>query len=149
MYIWSHLCLVVSLSPFIFSLLLPLFSLISSALSASLLLGSFFPPQLFIAGLLFLCLLSCFPHLAHGHPSHPISFSLLFPSFPISSSVPSIPSLLSSPGLNDLEMLLSFIWIWSGLDAHSKETFTEDCGQRMLCLQHFLWQVENSQSSDW
>ena len=42
MYIWSHLCLVVSPCPFIFSLPLPLFSLISSALSVPLRPSSFF-----------------------------------------------------------------------------------------------------------
>lgn len=87
MYIWSHLCLVVCLCPFIFSLILPLFSLISSALSAPLLLlSSFFSSTVHCWSTFLLPLLSLFSRcstriLSSSCPQSPILLSR-FGSYP-------------------------------------------------------------------
>ena len=132
MYIWSHLCLLVSLCPFIFSLLLPLFSLISSALSAPLLLlifllSSFFSSNVYCWSTFGLPLLSlpsfslCFSRSLLSS-SHPQSTVLLFlVDIPLFSFLCSCSLQLTLPsGLNDLEMLRSLIWICSQLEAHSE-----------------------------
>lgn len=141
MYIWSHLCLVVSLSPFIFSLLLPLFSLISSALSAPPTSPNCSSLDYFSSAF---SLIFSHRHPFHCHPSN--SLLLFSPSVLFSGSV---SNSLSSPGLNDLEMLPSFIWISSGLDVHSENASTESCGQKQhwwqCCHHHLLWHVKNSQ----
>lgn len=121
MYIWSHVCLVVS--PSLLSSPSPCLYSLSSPLPFQLFSSSSFSvppfPLLFVAGLFF-CFFSLFLQhllLMSSLVTYP-SLSLCYPSH--FSSLALFPPAHSSLSLNGLEMLLSFIWICLWLEAHSK-----------------------------
>lgn len=128
MYIWSHLCLLVSLSPFMFLLFLVWFSLISSALSAFFLCFSSFP--FFVA---------CPFFLAPPPPSWFSSSIFSSRSQPLAPTLPFrflFPSFVSCSSSCFRTWRCLFHWVepvfpWGSLRVLEK-IWTADCGQTCL-----------------